>query len=401
MAQGKPSIWQRIAAHWKLGLAVVVLLFVVGTGATAHFAGLLTVERHRGFFAPVWSEDGRSVYFVERSTRGYIWGLGWEHFSPPANTRVTDDRFIVKRVQMWGQATDKLADFSGSPLTGRTTQHYRGRIFNTFRAKLTLKDGGLGFRMAMSIPKVPRSEQWAFDGTWNDGQLAKGKPAEAAWHKEWPGNLAPGENVLKKGVELIAIKGLESYPAAILAVEADGRYRVLARNRHFRKLYPKGVPQRLIQQASRRKAIERSRTMRRVKSELMAKYRAQGANDGRAYLQAHDEMERLGYYPKSPRLVARPIADPPDDVRVFDIPAQRFRVGLYQDIARALEAPGTEVKTGTGSYLKYADDTTGPELRAWRAAGNDRFAVRSEGKLYLLEVRRFPAKPAPPAGGPR
>jgi hypothetical protein len=47
------------------------------------------------------------------------------------------------------------------------------------------------------------------------------------------------------------------------------------------------------------------------------------------------------------------------------------------------------VKTGTGTYLKYYDDETGPRLKAWRAAGNERFAVRTGGRVYLLEVRRF------------
>jgi hypothetical protein len=47
------------------------------------------------------------------------------------------------------------------------------------------------------------------------------------------------------------------------------------------------------------------------------------------------------------------------------------------------------VKTGTGTYLKYYDDETGPRLKAWRADGNERFAVRTAGQVYLLEVRRF------------
>ena len=50
---------------------------------------------------------------------------------------------------------------------------------------------------------------------------------------------------------------------------------------------------------------------------------------------------------------------------------------------------GKLVDTGTGSYFKYYDDDVGPRLRAWREAENDRFIVRTGGKRYLLEVRRF------------
>ena len=76
-------------------------------------------------------------------------------------------------------------------------------------------------------------------------------------------------------------------------------------------------------------------------------------------------------------------------MRVFDIPNEYFRVGLFQDIAAAIAAPGQQVKTSTGTYLKYYDDDVGLRLKAWRNAGNDRFAVRTEDALYLLEVRRF------------
>ena len=373
-----------LKAHWKLGIALLALAAFMGTGALAHFAGILTVERHRGFFAPVWSQDGKSIYFVERVTSGVIWGFGWEHFTAPASAYVWSDRIGLRSVDLWAGAVNKLADFRGSPIEGRTTRHYRGRIFNTMAARLTPGDGGLAFGVRMDVPKVPRSEQWSLKGLWRPNQVSLPR-----WHRKWAGTMAPGESVLKNGVELITVKGTESYPAAILAVGADHGVRVVVKNKHFRSLYPHGVPRRLIAKASRRKRIERSRTLRRVQAELMAKYKAEGKSEITASLESYDEMERLGYYSRSPRLVASLVGRVPKGIRVFDIPAQRFKVGLYQDIARAMARPGVEVKTGTGSYLKYAGDNTGPQLKAWRQAGNDRFAVRSGGKLYLLQVRRF------------
>ncbi len=93
--------------------------------------------------------------------------------------------------------------------------------------------------------------------------------------------------------------------------------------------------------------------------------------------------------PKQPRLIAKMIIDNQDNLKIFAIPPEYFTVGLFQDIAAAITAPGTLVATGTGTYLKYYDDELGPHLKAWRAAGNDRFIVSTNGNSYLLEVRRF------------
>lgn len=389
MSDFAPSLWGRLKARWKLALGILFLVVVLTAALTAYLTGILTMERHRGFFAPVWSADGKTIYFVERNTRGFVWGLGWEFFSPPANTYVVSDRVILRRMTLWDAEAAPLADFTGGPVEGRTTHHYRGRIFGILQARLSPEKDALAFRIGMSVPKVPRSEQWALTGRWRPGQ-----PPKAKWEEAWPGQMGAGEDVLRNGIELIAIKGRESYPSAILAVNADGTYRVLAKNGQFRGLYPEGVPLRLIDEVSRRKRIERARELRRVQAELMAKHRAGGMNEAEAMLKTHDEMERLGYYPRSSRIVAKKVDAAPEGVRVFAIPPARFRVGLYQDIARAIARPGKEVKTGTGTYLKYGDDVTGPQLKAWRQAGHDRFAVRVGDALYLLEVKRH--KPVPP-----
>jgi hypothetical protein len=391
MTDASPKLPGRLKAHWKLAVGVGVLVVIASAGLASYLTGIATFERHRGFFAPVWGEDGRTIYFVERETRGFIWGLGWEFFSPPANAYVVSDRVGLRRMNLWDAAAEPIADFTGGALEGRTTQHYRGRIFGILRARLTPEKGGLRFRIGMDIPKVPRSEQWALTGLGNEGA----KP-QAQWEKAWPGQMGGGEDVLRGGVELIAIGGRESYPAAILAVSADGSVRVLAKNDHFRSLYPSGVPPRLIAEASQRKRIEQARQLRRLQAELMAKHRSSGMSETAARLKTHDELERLGYYARSPRIVATKLAKAPEGVRVFIIPRQRFEVGLYRDLAEAIAKPGTMVRTDTGSYLKYGNDLTGPDLKAWRRAGNDRFAVQVGATLYLLTVKRF--KPGSQAG---
>ena len=254
-------------------------------------------------------------------------------------------------------------------------------------ARITPGGEGVEFLARMNVPRVPRSETWALTGTWTADQ-----PSNAQWSEKWAAGTASPDEVLRNGIEVMTIPGREAFPAAVLAVEADGTYRVLIKNSDFDDLYPDGVPPHKIAERVSRERIERVRRFTRVKTELTAKYRAQGLNENSAVLRAYDEMEEIGVLPKDPRLVATSLREPPPDVRIFEIPQEYFRVGLFQDIAAAIAAPNQEVRTGTGTYLKYYDDELGLRLKAWRKDGNDRFAVRTAGQTYLLEVRRFDRK---------
>ena len=377
-------LWKKLWAHWKLAVGLLTAGAVVAVFAFAQLIGILVIERHQGYFAPVWDADGQHIYVIERDTRGLIWGLGWEFFTPPANSYVISDRFVLGRLNIASGKLERLERFSGSPVAGRVTKHYRGRIFNTLSARIAPTDEGVEFLVRMNVPRVPRSEPWALAGAWTRDQ-----PSHAQWSSKWAGSPGTPDGVLKDGVELMTVRGREAFPAAVLAVEADGTYRVLIKNSDFDDLYPDGVPPTQIAERTNRERIEHVRELNRAKTELTAKYRAQGLNESAATLRAYDDMEELGILPKSPRLVATALSEPPLDVRVFEIPQEYFRVGLFQDIAAAIASPNKEVHTSTGTYLKYYDDELGLRLKDWRKAGNDRFAVRTQGALYLLEVRRF------------
>lgn len=377
-------VWNWIGAHWKAAIVLLTATAVVAVLVFAQLIGIFTIERHQGFFAPVWSANGQQVYFIQRDTRGLIWGFGWEFFTAPASAYVISDRLALLRLDVASGKIDLLERFDGSPVAGRVTKHFRGSIFSSISARLAPGDRGVDFLVLMNVPRVPRSEQWALAGAWRPE-----RPSNAQWSEKWAGNRASPDDALMHAVELMTVRGREGFPTAILAVEADGSYRVLVKNRDFEGLYPGGVPPKHVAERSRRKSIERSRELTRVKTELVAKHKARGLNDGAATLRAYDDMEELGYFPKQPRLVATALSEIPAGVRVFEIPNEYFRVGLFQDIAAAIAAPSQEVKTSTGTYLKYYDDEVGLRLKAWRKAGNDRFAVRTEDALYLLEIRRF------------
>jgi hypothetical protein len=368
-------------AVWAVLIGLGVVLEAVGLAAAA--LGLFTVERHTGYFAPVWDGEADGVYYVERDTFGIIWGFGWEMFTPPAYSYVMNDEFRLQHLELGAEEPATLASWSTSPVEGRVTRHYRGRIFNTVSARVDVTPEGMSYRISMSIPRVPTSEQWAIDGTWSEAAGAGG-----AWREKWTGPTPGSERTLVGGVELLTVRGRESYPAAILAVSAEADADVLVHNGEFRDLYPDGVPADRIAEWSRRDQIERVREFQRVQGELEARYESEGLNEGAATLQAYRDMEELGLLPKRPRLVATLVDEVPPDLRVFEIPPNYFDVGLFSDIAEAIGSPGTEVDTSTGSYLQYYDDDLGPRLRRWREAGNDRFAVRTGGRTYVLSVSR-------------
>lgn len=369
----------------RRGMLVVLIALgiVVAGGLALATLGLVTVERHTGFFAPVWDAEGEGIYFIERDTLGVAWGFGWEHFTTPAYSYVVRDDFSLRHLEIAESEAVTLARWRASPVEGRITRQYRGRIFNVVSARIDPSPEGASYLVKMDIPRVPSSEQWSLEGTWSEAAGASGE-----WRQAWAGPTPVPDRVLVGGVEVLTVPGRESYPAAILAVGPQGEIRVLARNRDFDDLYPGGVPASEIAERSWREEIERGREFRRVRSDLVARYLDEGLNEGAAILQANRDMEELGLLPKRPRLVATTIDEVPPDLRVFEIPADYFKVGLFQDIAAAIAAPGTEVDTDTGTYLKYYEDELGPRLKQWREEGNDRFAVMTGGQAYVLTVSR-------------
>ena len=362
--------------------ALIVIAVILLAWLALAVLGLFSVERHTGFFAPVWDARGDGIIYVERNSFGIVWGFGWEMFTPPAYSYVVRDEFALRHLELGASEPETLAHWSASPVEGRITRNYRRRIFSSASARVEVVPDGVSYRIRMSIPRVPRSEAWSIEGTWSRAG------ASGAWRAESAGPTPGSERALVGGVELLTVRGRESYPAAILAVDADGNADVLVHNDAFDDIYPDGVPAEKLAEWSRRDQIERIREFRRVQGELEARYEGEGLNEGAATLQAYRDMEELGLLPKRPRIVARPVDEAPADVRVFDIPADYLDVGLFTDIAEAIASPGSEVDTGTGSYLQYYDDELGPRLRAWREEGHDRFAVRTGGRTYVLTVTR-------------
>ncbi|MFN0316260.1 MAG: hypothetical protein ACKVQA_14635, partial [Burkholderiales bacterium] len=65
-------------------IAFALIIFLVVAGAAAWAIGYVTYERLHSFHAPVYSADGKSVYFARRRAQAFVIGFGAEFFTLPA-----------------------------------------------------------------------------------------------------------------------------------------------------------------------------------------------------------------------------------------------------------------------------------------------------------------------------
>jgi len=361
----------------RRGILAAFLVALLAAGAWLAVAGQLSVEQHDGYYGPIWSADGRKVYYFSRDTTGLVAGPGWEFFTPPAQVYIyMDDMTLNERDVETGQSR-QLHRFALTPHIGRFTPHYHSRIFGWVDTRIEETPVGLEFAAAFSTRVQPISEQWLYRGVIRDGEVN----TDGWTHGDLQGGAS--EQVLSRGLELMVVRGPEAYGTAILAVREDASYEILLKTAAFD---PTMVKEENLLARSRRRDIERVRNFRKVQTELESKYRDQGLNEGAATLAAYDEMEAGGILPRSPRINAESIQRVPEGQPVFEIPPAYFSAGLFQDIAAAIASPGEKVKTNTGDYLQYYNDDVGVRLKTWRRTHDD-FFVKSGGNLWHLRVQ--------------
>jgi hypothetical protein len=142
---------------------------------------------------------------------------------------------------------------------------------------------------------------------------------------------------------------------------------------------------------SQKKDIERIAELKRVREDLFTQYRAQGLPEGEALLKSGRELENLGYLPKSPRVVAQPVAkqEAPAEASLprFDIADGEMASGVFPDIERALRSPGTEIDKSMGKYVVHRDYGNSEKLNAYLSSGGREFLVRYRGQTYRVEIR--------------
>ncbi len=185
-----------------------------GAGAAAG------IDSRIGFHAPIWDRDGTRVLFVERQTRGFSFGLGYEHFSLPAHAYVLSDRFSLRRLDPATGAVETLRDWPASPLEGRWLETYRGRLYTLPRIRLRHGEGGsLEYAIRLSIPTRPRAEQFDLQARWNNqtGRLDE----RAKWSTAFTAVSGHLEDAVGSTTELMGPPGPDYYPSAILARDLE------------------------------------------------------------------------------------------------------------------------------------------------------------------------------------
>ena len=367
---------------WIVGGAAVLGL---GLLAVVMRAGL---DTRLGYHAPIFDSDGLKVLYIERETTGFSWGLGYEFFSPPAHAWTLSDRFRLRRLDPATGRIESLREWPPSPLEGRWLRTYRGRLYTLPSVRLRhAENGALEYAIRVSIPTRPRSEIYGVLARWNNqtGRLEE----RSEWSREHVPIGGYLEDAVAGEVELMAPPGPDYYPSAILLVDhGTGEVRVLLAGGDHQSSYPDGVAKRWIEEHSHAPEVNRLREMRGTHGRLVDRFRRQGMREGEALLSTGREMQRLGYYPKTPTLTARLVAGAERGGPVIEIPPGEMQSGVFPDIERAIASPGTAVDKRSGRYLIHHDYQNSRKLNALLATDIERFWVRYQGRLYEMVIER-------------
>lgn len=365
--------------------AALVLLVLAAAAAGVWLIGLVTWERHTGYFAPAFSPDAQSVFAIVRETEGVTWGFGWEHFTPPAYAYALTDHVSLVKLDVASGRVETLERWTSTPIARRVVREYRSRVFNWMSARVRPQaDGTVQYAVHFSIPKVPSSEMHLLSGVW-------APPPAPRQSAEWrAGSHVPGtsEPILAGAIELFAVQGREAFPCGIVLLDhGTMTTRALTWTEACQGRYPGGPPQNALLELSQKAQLDRVAEMTRVRDARVAKYRAEGLSEGDAMLRASRDLEDLGHLPRSPRVVAHRLdGPPPSDLPVFDVEEPEMASGIFPDIERAIAKPGAEINR-SGRYLIHRDYTTSARLNTHLDGGGREFVVRFRGGTYRIEIR--------------
>lgn len=370
------STWRFGAGMAALVLAVVLAVIVLGLW----WLGLFGLKTQQGYFGAVFSPDGEQIYYVERRTSGMHWGMGWEHFSPPAWARVSRDRFMLQRLDLSSGEIITLERWQGSPVVGKTLRQYRGQLFSSLRVALEAEEDGVRYKMGISLPRQPVSERFQLQGYWRASDSSRG-----SWQPASTSSPGLGTPRILAELELFELPGEESFPAAILAYDhSQQRWALLATT--LKQPPSEEVLTKLLQ-SSRKTRHDHYQALVNLKQQRVDTHREQGMSEVEALLAANRDLREMGYFPKPRRWIATLAAESTSSaLPVLEISEAEFQVGLLRDIAQALAEPGREVDKQPGQYVQHRDYDTSQRLNELMAAGNTELEVRVDGRYYHLQL---------------
>ena len=371
---------------------VLLALMAIAVWAT----GLAGYRSNTGYFSPLFSRDGQTVYALRRTASGAILGFGYEFFTPPAHVFVRQDRHALIAVAVDTGAVTELARFPASPLTGHHLRAYRNALMGSASAHLRWADARLEIEVAVTRHDQPLSRTFTLRNTWDPS--SQRLTATPEWREAYSAAGGSEPEQLAGPLEVIAVPGDEGFPCAVATVHRDsGAVRTLLSTAPCRSKYRDGITRADLESLERRPDIERDATITRTYRELVARGVAAGENEGTAMLKANKEMERLGYFPRSPTLSAtsvpcaasdgRSAASPAADAR-FAISEEEFKVGLFQDIDAAIASPGEEVDKG-GDYVLHSSFDTSRRLNEYlKSHDHTTFIVQRGKECWQMKISR-------------
>ena len=372
----------------KIILAIALVL-VVAVGLLL----LAQVQSHEGYFAPVYSPDGSEVYFIARRSMGLVAGLGIESFTAPAYVFVWHDRFSLRKLDPDTGRVEILKSWPASPVEGQYMRTYRGRAFSTASTQLRWVDEkNLEYRIGMRVPTQPASERYFVSSIWNN--VTNEMVERDHWNQDWLAISGGSEPTLSGDWEVIAAKGEEAFPCAIVALHSSStEVRVLLKDVACDRVYPDGISPTDVEQYSRRDDIERIQDFKDAYERLTAEGLAAGMTPHEASSYVTRGMRELGHYDTPPQLVARLLSEREVAALrreqalepIFTIIEMQFTVGLFRDIEQAIRNPGQEFDKA-GKYIIHNDYTTSQELNAALGNGVEQFYVEYSSRIYEMKI---------------
>ena len=372
----------------KIILAIALVL-VVAVGLLL----LAQVQSHEGYFAPVYSPDGSEVYFIARRSMGLVAGLGIESFTAPAYVFVWHDRFSLRKLDPDTGRVEILKSWPASPVEGQYMRTYRGRAFSTASTQLRWVDEkNLEYRIGMRVPTQPASERYFVSRIWNN--VTNEMVEKDQWNQDWLAISGGSEPTLSGDWEVIAAKGEEAFPCAIVALHSSAtEVRVLLKDGACDRVYPNVISPTDVEQYSRRDDIERIQDFTDAYERLEAEALSAGMTPHEASSYVTRGMRELGHYDTPPQLIARLLSEQELAALgaeqklepLFTIIEMQFTVGLFRDIEQAIRNPGQEVDKA-GKYIIHNDYTTSQELNAALGNGVEQFYVEYSGRTYEMEI---------------
>ena len=369
-------------------LVALLLMLILAAGVAA----ALTRSHGRGYFGPIFAPDAQSVFTITRDVRARVVGLGYDMWTPPARVWVHRDRFALVRLRLWDGQSSVIREFPPSPLEGQSFSAYHGGIYGDARVHLRWADPAhLEYELAVTRHDSPLSRTFVLRRRWD---ATSDRFVESGWQEGSAGMGGDEPAQLSGPLEVLAPRGDEGLPCGVVVIDsASHSARALTGEAACRSRYPDGLSPAVLADQSRRADIERAETIRTTYDELVARGLAHGVPDGEARLHAGREMERLGFFPKSPTLVAA-AATCDGGLPEFRISDEEFRVGLFQDIAEAIAHPGDEVAKSMGAYVVHRDYDTSRQINAYLADRARRdFLVEAHGRCWRLHLDRHDRQP--------